>query len=148
MYGFTQFYLVCFFLLTLRKAVLLTFKSKGVFFDVDTQKCLLQGNLCFILALIGGSVFPVSAARSLNQLCLSSILSPHLQYCSTLKMYSDCILFVRQIFFFQCILDRMQSRNSCCDLNDKDILSESVEYCMVYTRVSLGIYNFNNISMD
>lgn len=41
MYGFTQFYLVCFFLLTLRKAVLLTFKSKGVFFDVDTQKCLL-----------------------------------------------------------------------------------------------------------
>lgn len=41
------------------------------------------------------------------------------------------------------------TQNSCCDLNDKDtILSASVEYCMVYTGVSLGAYSLSNISRD
>lgn len=41
-HDFIQFYLVCLSLLIENKAVLLTFKNKGVFLGVDPQKCLLR----------------------------------------------------------------------------------------------------------
>lgn len=155
-----QFCLVFLPLLIQHKAVLLTFKNKGMFLDVDPQKFLLRGTCVLFFCWFGGTcscnlwglyfLFLWIGHCSLA-LPVIHVPTPHLHPLSTVAL-SRCVQTMHFIWEANLSLVHVGqdlTQNSCGDLNDKDtILSASVEYCMVYTGVSLGAYSLSNISRD
>lgn len=96
----TQFCLVFLPLLIQHKAVLLTFKNKGVFLDVNPQKCLLRGTCVLFFCWFGGHVHviwgPYFLFLWIGSFALPVIHVPSAaQYCSVFKMCSNHAFYLR-----------------------------------------------------